>query len=349
LIDIDKDVDLIKFSNQYIDDLLKVGRKRSANTLKTVVYSLIDYFQRSQISTLEINGKELVKYEKYLRSERTIMRPSNKTTLTRIVKGIGDTGIHNHMRDLRILFKAAMRFYNNPQFNDIKIPYCPFDHYKLVDTTVTRKRNLKLSQIRMIRDSQAISNSRAEIGRDMCMLSFYLCGMNAVDIYNLRSKNIINGRVEYYRSKTKRRRRDNSFISIKIIKAAKPFLEKYVGKLNLRYADNSNLDRAINNGLRQLLGKTDFPDVTFYWARNSFGNIARNKCRMSKDDVALTLNQIDQYYKTTDIYIEKNWSIVEVQKSVVKTLNKDIKKLEKQDKFELKQGIVVEKFESIAV
>jgi hypothetical protein len=260
---------------------------------------------------------------------------------------MGDTSIHNHMRDLRTLFKAAMRFYNNPQFNDIKIPYCPFDHYKLVDTTVTRKRNLKLSQIRMIRDSSAIPNSRAEIGRDMFMLSFYLCGMNAIDIYDLRSENIFNGRVEYYRSKTKRRRKDNSFISIKVIKAAEPLLEKYLGKLHLRYADSSNLDHAINHGLRQLFSNTDISGVTFYWARHSFGNIARNKCRMSKDDVALTLNHIDQYYKTTDIYLEKNWKIAdEVQKSVIKKLNKDIKK---QNKYAQNQSKTDQNLEVILV
>jgi predicted DNA-binding protein YlxM (UPF0122 family) len=50
LIDADKDVDFIKFSNQYIDDLLNVGRKRSAGALKTVVYSLIDYFKSDTLN-----------------------------------------------------------------------------------------------------------------------------------------------------------------------------------------------------------------------------------------------------------------------------------------------------------
>jgi hypothetical protein len=42
---------------------------------------------------------------------------------------------------------------------------------------------------------------------------------------------------------------------------------------------------------------------------------------MIKDDVALALNHIDQGNKVTDIYIEKDWSIVdEVQSNVLALL-----------------------------
>nr|WP_255480233.1 hypothetical protein [Mucilaginibacter sp. E4BP6]NYE66977.1 integrase [Mucilaginibacter sp. E4BP6] len=33
--------------------------------------------------------------------------------------------------------------------------------------------------------------------------------------------------------------------------------------------------------------------ITFYWARHTFATLARNKCRMSKDDVAQVLNHVD--------------------------------------------------------
>ena len=63
------------------------------------------------------------------------------------------------------------------------------------------------------------------------------------------------------------------------------------------------------------------PELSFYWARHSFGNLARNKCRKSKDDVALALNHVDQGRRTTDIYLEKDWTIVdEVQDAVIALL-----------------------------
>ncbi len=39
---------------------------------------------------------------------------------------------------------------------------------------------------------------------------------------------------------------------------------------------------------------------------------------MSKDDVALALNHVDEGHRTTDIYIDKDWGIVdEVQAGVI--------------------------------
>ena len=49
--------------------------------------------------------------------------------------------------------------------------------------------------------------------------------------------------------------------------------------------------------------------------------IARNDCRVSKDDVALALNHVDEGNRVTDIYIAKDWRIVdEVQDKVLKKL-----------------------------
>jgi len=321
LINLDKDLDFIKFCRKHIKDLIDAGRDGSASTFQTVMYSLVDYFKKNTVSTLEINERELIHYEKYLRSKRIQTRICNKTVVTKTVEGMSDAGVYNHMRDLRTLFKAAMRFFNNPQFEDIKIRYCPFDNYKLVVPPSTKKRNIKIHQIREIRNSNALGGSRAELARDMFMLSFYLCGMNAVDIYNLRKENIIDGRIEYNRSKTKRRK-DTAFISIKIIKDAEPLLKKYVGKIHLRYSNSQNLNHAISAELKKLAKANKVSNVTLYWARHSFGNIARNKCRMSKDDVALALNHSDSYHKITDIYLEKDWDIVdEVQSKVISLLN----------------------------
>ena len=70
--------------------------------------------------------------------------------------------------------------------------------------------------------------------------------------------------------------------------------------------------------LREITGITE---ITYYWARHSFANCARNDCRLSKDDIALALNHVDNGHRTTDIYIAKDWRIVdEVQLKVVNLL-----------------------------
>lgn len=319
--DKDEPLDFFKFCKDHIQELEREKRIGSAGTLKTVLFSLQDYFNQSKVSPLEINEWMLAAYEKYLRGKREIKRMNQGRLRNRVVKGMTDGAVHNHFRDLRILFKAAMKHFNKPQIGQIRIPYCPFDNYKIVDAPETRKRNLDVERIKLIRDCKVEPGSRAELARDLFMLSFYLCGTNAVDIYHLTQDHIKKGRVEYNRTKTKRRK-DNAFISLKLVKEAKPLLEKYLGRLNNRYRHSHGLDRAIKEGMSTINARTGLSGITFYWARHSFGNLARNKCRMSKDDVALALNHVDHGNKITDIYIEKDWSIVdEVQGKVNALLN----------------------------
>ena len=319
--DKDQEVDFLKFCQTHIDEMTSEGRGSSAKTLNTVRLSLIDYFNSASILPSEINNQMLAKYEKYLRSERQIERMNQGKPHKRKIKGMNDAAVHNHFRDLRILFKAAMTFYNNPQLDDIKIPHCPFDTYKIVNAPATKKRNLSVAHILQIKDCIVEPGGRAELAKDLFMLSFYLCGMNAVDLYHLNKDNIRKGRLEYNRTKTKSRRKDNAFISIKLVAEAKPLLEKFLGKLNPRYNSSQNLDRELNEGMKLICKFLKIPVVTFYWARHSFGTLARNKCRMSIDDVAQALNHIDSEHKTTDIYIEKDWKIVDdVQHAVISLL-----------------------------
>ena len=51
---------------------------------------------------------------------------------------------------------------------------------------------------------------------------------------------------------------------------------------------------------------------------------------MSKDDIALALNYVDEVNRTTDIYIAKDWMIVDdVQRNVIAQLKKVETKLMK--------------------
>jgi len=81
------------------------------------------------------------------------------------------------------------------------------------------------------------------------------------------------------------------------------------------------LDAAINDGMKQLRLITGIKNVTFYYARLSFANTARNNCKLSKDDVSLALNHVDQAHKLIDIYLDKDWTIVDkVQRKVLRLL-----------------------------
>jgi hypothetical protein len=135
-------------------------------------------------------------YERYLRSERTLVRESHKKTFTITSPGLSDGGLHNHMRDLRGLFNVARSYYNDEDLCIIRIPHYPFKEYKVIDRPETDKRNLTISDIFKIRNYQAEPGSRIKLASDLFMLSFSFCGINAVDFYYLKKNNVKDGRLE---------------------------------------------------------------------------------------------------------------------------------------------------------
>lgn len=119
-----------------------------------------------------------------------------------------------------------------------------------------------------------------------------MCGINAVDLYYCGPESVVNGRLEYKRSKTQGVRADGAFISVKIVPEARPILKKYLGKLRERYADNDNLNLALSEGMKVIRralkwNSPELKDVTYYLARHTFGTIARNKCGVNKSDVGV--------------------------------------------------------------
>lgn len=330
--DKDEDIDFIKFCDHHIERLRKEKRTGTANNHRKIRNSLVDYFNRTSVSIKEINSNMLMAYERYMRSERTMTRINQLgNEVTTKEKGLSDSGLHNQMRDLRTLFNAARDLYNNEDLGIYRIKHYPFKRYKVGSPPLTKKRNNTLEQVLAIRDCVTKPGSRAELAKELYMLSFYLCGMNAVDLYQLTERDIRSGRVDYNRSKTEGKRKDNAFISIKIVEEAKPLLEKYLGKLSARYSGCDCLNWALCKGMEQLRKLTEIQELTLYWARHTFANTARNDCRMSKDDVALALNHVDEGNRTTDIYIAKDWKIVDdVQRRVIAQLKKVEAKIKKK-------------------
>jgi hypothetical protein len=320
--DSNKDIDLIEFANSHIEFLKEHNREPYSRTFRKVRNSLTDYFGRPQISINEIHSNMLFQYERFLKTPRKLTRINQLGKMVATSeKGLSKGGLHAHMRDLRTLFNEAKRKFNNDELGIIRIKHYPFTKYKVGSPPATKKRNFDVQQVIAIRDCKVPEGSRIELARDMFMLSFYLCGTNAVDFYHSSDLNVVNGRFEYNRSKTQGRRLDEAFISIKIVDEAKVLLEKYLGKLNSRYGAYDYLDYALYKGMKGLREITGINELTLYWARHTFGTLARNECRMSVDDIAEALNHVDNGHFTTDIYLAKDWGIVDdVQAQVIALL-----------------------------
>ncbi|WP_293914613.1 MULTISPECIES: phage integrase SAM-like domain-containing protein [unclassified Sphingobacterium] len=311
-----EDIDFLAFCNDHIEELVKDGRSSSAVPLRSVVNSLTDYF-KGMLNPAMLTSKILIAYETYLRNDRTLVRTNQHGKKVKIVSsGMTDAGVFKHMANLRILFNACKFKYNDEDIGEIIIRNNPFVKYKLKPTRNKKKRNAEVDLLIKLYTYQPVGR-RERLAKDMFFLSFFLCGINAVDIYK-SDMTPISGRLGYNRSKTQGKRDDSAFISIAVPDVAAAYFKEYRGTIAKRYSDARNFTKALNIGLKQIGEKLGFM-LTFYSARHSFATVARNDCRCTKDDIADALNHVVNGMAMTDGYLAKDWSIVdEVQSKVLK-------------------------------
>lgn len=318
LLNKDQVIDFLKFCQIHLDALKINGQTKSEANYKTVRNSLSDFVKAQPLPIENITLSFIGAYERYLRNEREMVRKDQFGRDYKIKgKALGDSSVHCYLRDFQGFFTAAMAFYNKPSLGLIPITYNPFDEYKIVEAPPTEKRNLSTEQFIRVKNTVTSPGSRAELAQKLSLLSFYLCGINAVDLYKMQYE-IVNGRIEYKRSKTSGKRKDQAFISIKLVPEAVDLL-KFATSLPERYASVTNLNHALSKGMSKLSTLTKIPGLQYYKFRHTFGTLARNECKISKDNIAEALNHVDHGRKTTDIYLAKDWSIIdEVQIKVIR-------------------------------
>ena len=248
-------------------------------------------------------------------------------------KGLSDVSVIDYIGDIRTLFNAAIEEYNDEDRGDIRIKHYPFRKYEFKKGMEPVKKVLNVEQIRSIRDisESVLAQKRSILARDIFMLSFYMAGINTADLYDVKKSSYKNGRLSYYRQKTRDRRQDKAFISIIVSPEAVRYFEKYRDKRGMRvfcfadmYSTYENFNKAVDKGLKRvaLLCKID-EKLTSYFARFSFASIARNDLDISKDDIALAMNHVETAHKTTEFYLKKDWSKVDnVIRKVIDLLNK---------------------------
>lgn len=196
------------------------------------------------------------------------------------LSGLSVNSRASHLRNLRNVFNYAID-------ENITTNY-PFRNYRII-TEETAMRVLPLEKMRQLLalDLPALY---AEY-RDMFMLSFYLVGINMVDLSALTKDNIVEGRVEYRRAKT------GKFYSIKVEPEAQAILDKYHGKKLLlapfeKYRDYREYVAHLNKALRKVGppkkegGKVQYTKnhlpimkpleatISAYWARYSWATYA---------------------------------------------------------------------------
>lgn len=231
-----------------------------------------------------------------------------------------------HIRNVKAVFNKAI--------DDGVTKEYPFRKYKIKAERVPIN-NISVEQLRELRDCDVEPYRR--IYRDLFMLSFYLCGINPVDLLHLTKDNIKNGRIVYTRRKT------HKLYDIPLPEEAKVIFERYHGEkylLNVMDYEHDYVKFVSKWGKhlkelgpmgvypdaigrkRRKMGKPVVPEATVYSARYTFASIGA-ELEIPRETIALCLGH--SWADVTSHYINYDMKrIDDAVRKIIDYVNSDI-------------------------
>ena len=148
----------------------------------------------------------------------TPIRINNYLTHLRKSK-LSPTSIKIYITLLKVIINYAIKM----RYVEYKVD--PFVTAK-IPSAQKRETQITVEELKTIRDAK-LEHYNLNVTRDIFMLTYYLAGMNLVDIltYDFRTDEI-----NYIRKKTKNTKEGDSLISFSIPEEAKPIIKKYMKK-----------------------------------------------------------------------------------------------------------------------
>ena len=210
-----------------------------------------------------------------------------------------------HMRNLRHICNFALD-------EELTEKY-PFRKYH-IRTEETRKKALTREQVQAY-----LAVPGPNEYRDVFILMLYLRGINIGDLSGLTETDIVNGRIEYRRSKT------GLLYSIKLEPEALAIIERWKGRSHLlacfdRYKDPHDYNRRLREALKKMTGpdgKAIEPDCSSNWARHTWATLCA-ELDIPDPTISLGMGHRIAGHRTTAIYIKRdNTKIDEANRKVI--------------------------------
>ena len=312
------------FTLDFIDymTIKAAGMKKSTgDTYLNTASALRRFLKRDKLDIAEINVNFLREFEAYLEKEPS-QRGNNRKASKKEIPLKGGRAVSKYLGCVRAIHNQAKREYNDEDRGLIRVPYSPFKNFRIKPQPQTRKRGLAPEIIQAIIDMPYKPGdtrrgwSRFNMAKDCFMLSFALTGMNSVDMYH--AKPVKHRTLTYNRIKTTDQREDKAETRVRLESCIDYLLEKYrdpkgerLFNFYLHYSSPFTFNRAINVGLKQTGEILGIKKLEFYAARHSWATIARSSdVGIDKATVHEALNHSSGYLAVTDIYIDRDWSVI---------------------------------------
>ncbi len=181
------------------------------------------------------------------------------------VKKLGDTTLGMHMSRTRVVINYAKKM----QY--VKYDVDPFSYYH-IHASQEREMDITVEDMRKIISLDNL-NKALEVAKDTFLLSYYLGGINLVDMLKINFSNI--KQIEYVRTKTRNTKMSDKRISITIQPEASAIIKKYVDKkgyldFGYQFSFYGNFARYNTRNIKKLGKLIGIDYLCYYSARKSF-------------------------------------------------------------------------------
>ena len=328
---IQKGKDGISFSmyaRKHIEKMKARGQERTSRDYKWALYSLEKFAGGNEVMFSQLTYSFL---SRWIYSLSQTARSKNKYPI-----------------NIRQIHKAAMLEYNDEE-RSIQLITNPWPKITIPKEDTPNKRAISPNMLRrffaVVPDFSRFTHPLQELGQDIALISFCMCGINSVDLFFAKKSQYHNGIFHYNRRKTSKSRSDNAYFEIMVPQFIKPTFEKYLSKdmaspwlfdFQDRLSTSDSFNANINAGISQICKKVS-PDfhASLYSFRHSWATIAQNGCGASLGDVDFALNH--STFKLARVYTKIDYSPAwELNEKVIDYVffsNEDIEKSEDANTF----------------
>lgn len=318
-------LDLFDFASQVTATMTE----RTAEGYTTALNAVKRFIGSDRLDINDITRAWVHRFRDFLETEPAV----KGNGMSYKAKSRGSRAVSYYLGCIRHLHNQARMTYNDDEGGQVFIPRQPFLEKNIIPRQpMTDHRLLTLSQIRDIIEAQLAPGSRAEMARDVFLLSFALAGTNAIDIYKMRRSSLKGDLLTFNRSKTERARQDHARITLKVPPMAKAVIDKYAATdgddlllFRQKYSTAKGFCHACNIGLKEVAEIVGISEsLTTYYARHSWATIARNVCHIDFDTVNAALNHVHRGAdRIGDVYIARDYSAIwKAQEMVMVELEK---------------------------
>lgn len=291
-------LDFFEWGQKYVKQTKSLSTQKA---YERALNALERFLKKRELDINDITKMLLLDFMEFVDKEPKMhydrkLKKSVETEKTKVAKASSSL----HLMKLQHIFNAAKERYNDEDANVIHIPKSPFDSIKKVFPSGDYAQDALDKSIMQKIILAKTDDPSVRTALDAFIVSFGLMGANLADLY--AAKPFPGNKWIYYRAKITSRKAE---MRVVIPPQIEPFLQRLQDSSNTEWwlpelhrlgSKKPTCNEKLNDYLRRWQKSEEVEDFTFYAARHSWGQYARdlgndlasvNECLCHKDNLEM--------------------------------------------------------------